>query len=375
MSEERFSLKDHLFNHETVGRLADWMEGVDPAFDRARFLDSVLTAMPELELKQRITLISDVLAAHLPDDFQSAAVVIENALPPPLDPTLGDDDFGEFIVAPFGDYVARHGLAPEDYQTSMALLKELTMRFSMEGSIRPFLVEYPDETMAVLEAWATDDNYHVRRLVSEGTRPRLPWAARIPIEIDRPIPLLDQLHADATRYVTRSVANHINDIAKIDQALAIQTLARWHRAGRQEPPELSWMTKHALRTLIKQGDPDAMKLLGYSTSPKVDVEVSLPAEARIGDVLAFGVTLTSERSEPLLVDYVIDFVKKNGSTSPRVFKLKQIEMNAGESRTITKRHRLPASATTFTLYPGTHRLSVMVNGNVFVGDEFELAPA
>ncbi len=373
MAEKRFSLKDHLFNRETVGRLADWLAVADPGFDRDGFVGSIMTAMPDLELKQRITLIADVLGEHLPSDFEAAATLIETALPPPLDPTLTDDDFGEFIIAPLGDYVARRGLGEEHYEISIGLIEQLTMRFSMESYIRPFLLAHPERTMAVLAKWAGSDNYHVRRLVSEGTRPRLPWASRIPIEIDRPIPLLDQLHADPTRYVTRSVANHINDIAKIDSTLAVETLGRWQRAGEQAPRELSWMTRHALRTLVKQGDPDAMSLLGYSTDPEVEaVSLEIEPEVEIGDVLEFEVELVATRDEPLLVDYVIDFVKKNGQTRPKVFKLKQIEMRAGETRTLAKRHRLPASATTFTLYPGIHRLSVMVNGTVMASGQFEL---
>ena len=376
MTEKRFSLKDHLFNEKSVGRLADSLADADLAFDRDRFMASVMEAMPELELKQRITMISDVLSDQLPDDYESAARIIERALPPPLDPSLSDDDFGEFIIAPLGDYVARWGLAAADYDTSIALLKELTMRFSMEGYIRPFLVEYPDQTMATLTVWAEDSNYHVRRLVSEGTRPTLPWASRIPVDIETPIPLLDKLHADATRYVTRSVSNHLNDISKIDPQLAFSTLQTWQDADLQDPKELEWMIRHALRSLIKQGDPAAMQLLGFSPTPAVAVD-SLDVHApdgvvQIGDVLKFGTTITAKGNERLLIDYVIDFVKKNGSTRPKVFKLKQIELNKGESRTLEKKHRLPASATTFTLYPGTHAVSIKVNGNVLATTDFDL---
>jgi len=232
---ERFSLKDHLFNEETVGRLAAMFDASYRTFDRDGFETDVFAAMPSLELKQRITMIADFLAAQLPEDFEEAAGVIGMALPSPLDPFLSDDDFGEFIIAPLGDYVARWGIGHENYETSIDLLKELTMRFSMEGYIRPFLAEYPDETLSTLTTWADDPNYHVRRLVSEGTRPMLPWAPRIPIDVELPIPMLDKLHADPTRYVTRSVANHLNDISKINSALAISTLERWKQAGLQDP--------------------------------------------------------------------------------------------------------------------------------------------
>ena len=374
MAEKRFSLKEHLFNEGTLARLADLFGNADPSFGRDRFMTSVMNAMPDLELKQRITMIADVLSDQLPNDYKSAAGIIEKALPPPLDPTLWDDDFGEFIIAPLGDYVARWGLGATDYDTSIALLKELTMRFSMEGYIRPFLVKYPEKTLVTLGIWADNSNYHVRRLVSEGTRPTLPWAPRIPIDIEVPIPLLDRLYADSTRYVTRSVANHVNDISKIDSGLAISTLQRWRGIGGQDQKEMDWMTRHALRSLIKQGDPEAMELLGYSPHPKVEVDSLVVAgnPLRIGEVLQFTVNIRAHQDERLLVDYVVDFVKKNGSTRPKVFKLKQIEVVAGETVTVEKRHRLPASATTFTLYPGAHAVSVKVNGNVMATTEFEL---
>jgi len=373
MAEKRFSLKDHLFNEETIGLLADLFGDTDPSFERDRFMTSVVDAMPGLELKQRITMIADVLSEQLPANYTLAAGVIEKALPPPLDPTLSDDDFGAFIIAPLGDYVATWGLEAHDYDTSMGLLKQLTMRFSMEGYVRPFLSEYPGQTLAILATWAGDSNYHVRRLVSEGTRPTLPWAPRIPIDIEAPIPLLDQLFADSTRYVTRSVANHLNDISKINPELTISTLERWRATGFQDQKEMDWMTRHALRSLIKQGNPDAMRLLGYSPAPHIEIKsLATGHNARIGEQLVFSVTIEALGNEPLLVDYEIEFVKKNGSRKPKVFKLKQIEMAEGETRTLEKKHRLPASATTYTLYPGTHAVSVKVNGNVMATTEFEL---
>jgi hypothetical protein len=185
--------------------------------------------------------------------------------------------------------------------------------------------------------------------------------------------LLDKLYADPTRYVTRSVANHVNDISKIDSELAISTLERWQATGLQDQGEMDWMTRHALRSLIKRGDPDAMLLLGYSPEPQIEIEsLVADATAQIGEQLVFSVTIKAFADEPLLVDYVVDFVKKNGSRKSKVFKLKKIMMAEGESATLEKKHRLPASATTFTLYPGTHAVSIMVNGNVMVTAEFDL---
>jgi 3-methyladenine DNA glycosylase AlkC len=373
-SAERFSLKDHLFNRESVTRLANMLASADPEFPTAKFIEGVMDGLSPLELKQRVSFITEVLASYLPRDFDESVAIVVAALPAPLDPTLADGDFGDFTIASLGEFVSTRGL--ESFELSMAAIKEITKRFSMEGPLRPFIDSYPGETLAVLTEWATDENYHVRRLVSEGTRPLLPWAPRIGLEPSDTIPLLDLLHADPTRYVTRSVANHLNDIAKSRPELVIDTLGRWRGAAVQDEAELQWMTRHALRTLIKKGQPNAMQMLGYSPQPAVSVgPISLgPGPVRIGGLLQFEVPITAHSDEKLMVDYVIDFVKKDGSTRPKVFKMKQLAIAGGETNVLGKSHRMPANATTFTLYPGTHRLSLQVNGSSLASTEFLLEP-
>ena len=369
MTTERFSLKDHLFNTEKVDYLSGLLEVAVDGFDRHRFVSSVMKHLPGLELKQRIGLIANVLSEHLDPDFDVAASQMLSALPPPLDPTRGDGDFGDFIFAPFGRYVEDHGAG--HYETSMTLLRELTMRFSMEGSVRPFIDRRPEDTLSLFHVWARDDHYHVRRLVSESTRPRLPWAPRLSLDVEAPIPLLDILHTDPTRYVTRSVANHLNDISKTEPGLVIDCLLRWRKFGSQEQAELSWMEKHALRSLVKAGDPSAIRFLGLSPEPEVDGELTIHTpEIRPGATMSFSVVMKARRDEDLIVDYVIDFVKNNGSTSPRVFKLKRLTIPAGESTTLTRNHLLRADATTYTLHPGIYRLTVTANGKTMATSEF-----
>lgn len=371
MAEGRFSLKDHLFNERKVAYLADLLTTSIPGFARSEFEDAVMADLAGLELKARVDHIATVLESHLDDSFEVAAKQIERALPRPLDPTKTDDDFGDFILAPLGTYVERHGL--DHFEISMRLIRELTMRFSMEGPIRAFINSAPTETLAVMREWVTDDNYHVRRLVSEGTRPLLPWAPRIDLQVATPLPLLDTLHADGTRYVTRSVANHLNDVSKIEPSLVIETLGKWRRSQMQEPAELGWMTKHALRTLVKRGDSASLNLLGYSTSPGATVEITgKPTAVVAGGALEFAITLNPSRDEPLLIDYAIGFVKKDGSTKPKVFKLRQLEVAAGAEVTIRKRHPLRSDATTYRLYAGTHELTIMVNGVAMASASFEL---
>jgi 3-methyladenine DNA glycosylase AlkC len=230
------------------------------------------------------------------------------------------------------------------------------------------------ETLELFSNWAEDGNYHVRRLVSESTRPRLPWAPRITIDIRAPLPLLDKLHADPTRYVTRSVSNHLNDITKVDPGIVISALERWRRTGRQEPAELDWMTRHALRTLIKLGHRQTMTLLGHSPDPEVSsgpIQLDTPM-VPAGETLEFSIAITANADERLIVDYTIDFVRKDGTRRPRVYKLGRLEMGAGQVATLSKSHRLHADATTYSLYPGIHTLTVTANGTPMATIDFEV---
>lgn len=369
---ERFSLRDHLFNKDTLGQLAGELALGVPGFDADRFLSGVLPKLPELELMARLEAIADGIEAQLSSDFNEMADQIEAALPPPLDPSLRDDDFGQFIHAYPGILAVRHGLEGHR-DRALDLLHAATQRFSMEYYIRPFLNRWPDQTLARLATWAEDDNYHVRRLVSEGTRPKLPWARAISLDPLVPLDLLDRLHADPTRYVTRSVANHLNDIAKIAPDAVLGRLRTWTDEGRQAPKEMGWMTRHALRTLVKQGDPQALALLGYRSDVPVAVQLAI-AETEIarGDPLVFDVTLRAEDDLPVLVDYVIRFRKSDGTLAPKVFKLKQAAITAGTPLVLRKTHKLKWDATTFRLFPGAQSLGIQVNGVIRAEADFNL---
>ncbi|WP_436717089.1 hypothetical protein U8335_08560 [Roseiconus lacunae] len=369
-----FSLKDHLFNRDRVEYLAKQFHSADPEFKEGIFVRQVMQKLKNLELKQRIVLIAETLEKHLSPDFGIATEQIVNALPPPLDEALADDDFGDFIFAPLGEYVVRNGRSKRHLRRSLKTLQEITKRFSMEDAIRAFIRDFPDETVAELGKWATHRNYHVRRLVSEGTRPSLPWSGKVPLAVETPIPLLDQLYADPTRYVTRSVANHLNDISKQNPDLVIATLRRWKKEKRQSSEELVWMTKHALRTLIKQGHSKTLTFLGYRTKPQIEVgDINLSVQQiHPGETLEFTFDVTAQRREALIVDYVIDFVKANGDRAGKVFKLSVTEIESQQTQTFRKRHKLHANATTFTLYPGTHGLTIQINGKPYVQSEFEL---
>ncbi len=368
-----FSLKDDLFNAETVGRLASWFEPHVDTIKVDTFTADVIAEFPDLELKQRITHIANKLTPHLPSDYGTACDIILRALPEPLDPTKTDDDFGHFIFAALGEYVVQHGL--EYPALSLDVLEEITKRFSMEYAIRHFINRWPDESFDRIMTWAGSDNYHVRRLASEGTRPKLPWGVGISTDHDRPLSVLDQLHADPTRFVTRSVANHLNDISKIDAALVLDRLRAWQVAGRQDKKELEWMTRHALRGLIKQGDPDTMELLGYRPDPRVAVSTfSMDKDVcEIDQAITFSASLTATRDEPVIVDYVMYFAANNGKTRKKVHKWKDTIVPKDGAIQLKKRHMFKGNATTFQLYPGRQEIALQINGREFARLEFTLS--
>lgn len=367
-----FSLKDQLFNAEKVRYLAGLFDAADAGFDGAGFEADVMARLAEFELKERINWIADCLALHLPGPLPDTAPILRAALPAPLDPSLADDDFGDFIFAPLGEFVARAGL-PDHVDLGLDLIEDITQRFSMEWAIRPYLNAQPDLVLDRMTQWARHDSYHVRRLVTEGTRPRLPWGQSVGLSLDQPLRLLDVLHRDSTRFVTRSVANHLNDITKKDPDMALERLRDWAEQGTQNRDELNWMTRHALRGLIKSGHPEAMTMLGYDPNADLSCEIHVkPGSVAIGSVLEFTCRIESAKDAPVLVDYVLWFRKADGGLRSKVFKLKTGVVKAATNLEMKKSHRLKGNATTFRLFPGAHRVELQVNGRVRASADFEL---
>ncbi len=371
---ERFSLKDHLFNEGKVNGLVKDIKRAYPVFKDKEFVRVVVGKFPELELMERIAFIAQCLRTYLPADYSEALAVLVDSLPPPCDPTLSDNDFGDFIYAPYGHFVSVYGCEKTYLKESLAALKEITQRFSGEWAIRNFLNTYPKETLAELKRWSKDSHYHVRRLVSEGTRPNLPWAKKVKLTSADTLPLLEQLYTDKTRFVTRSVANHLNDIAKTEPNRVVETLKRWQGSGKQSPTEMQFIIKHSLRTLVKQGHKGALELLGHG-STKIALEsfvIETPV-VKVGESLIFTLVLknTDKTVQSFVIDYVIDFMKANGGTSPKVHKLATKTLNPGEEITLTKKHPLRVM-TTRKLYLGEHTVTIQVNGLTFPGQSFLL---
>jgi 3-methyladenine DNA glycosylase AlkC len=370
---EKFSLKDHLFNKEKVTKLAQEIQEAYPQFDSVNFISSILIEFPKLELKQRISHITEMLKENLPRNYPEALNVILHALPEKNDTNKTDNDFGDFIYAPYTNFVAQYGRSNEHLTISLEALREITMRFSAEDSIRYFINEFPKETYEELLKWSKDSNYHVRRLASEGTRPKLPWSQKITVLPDNTLPILDNLFHDSTRYVTRSVANHLNDLSRIKPELVISTLKKWQKSGRQNEKEMSYITSHSLRTLIKQGYDSAFELLGYSSSTISISNFNISNPVYMNQSLEFSFSLTPDIDESIIIDYRINFQNKKGEMkSEKVFKLKKLSLKKDAQVKIFKKHKLNEFMTTRTLYPGIHKLSILINGKSVLEQEFKL---
>ncbi|MEZ6255533.1 MAG: DNA alkylation repair protein [Patescibacteria group bacterium] len=371
---EKILLKDQLINPKKITQLALEIKHVYKDFDAEGFIQETTSKIKELELKQRIDYLADILYKYLPNKYATALNIILQALPQPNDPTLNDNDFGDFIYAPFGAFIAKYGCNNEDLLVSLQGLYELTKRFSAEDPIRYFINKFPTKTVKTLNRWADDSNYHVRRLCSEGTRPKLPWSQKIKIDIQTAIPILDKLYCDNTRYVTRSVANHLNDISKIDAELTIQTLKRWHNEAKQSNKEMAYITKHALRTLVKQGNINALEILGYKADLNIELlEFNVPNTVLLNKHLQFSLTIMAYETGRVIVDYTIYFSNKQGQLkNKKVYKFTQIELQPHKLVTLNKKHLLKESMTTRTLYPGVHAIEIQVNGKKLGIKEFTL---
>lgn len=367
------ALKDQLCSQAKLYMIADMVHAAYVPFKRDAFIQDTLKQFPSLELLQRIQCISSQLRTFLPNNYKEALQILVAALPPELDPTKTDDDFGDFIFMSFSTFVALYGCTTTQYQESLAALKEMTKRFSVEYALREFLKEFPQQTMQELQTWVIDAHYHVRRAACEATRPNLPWAKKVNLAAADTIPLLDVLFFDQTRFVTRSIANHLNDVSKKDPELVLRTLRRWQKSGKQKMPEMEWLTKHALRTLIKQGHSRALAYLGFSQNPAITISplVLRTKKIKIGESLDFAFKIFAQKQVNLVIDYSIDFVQKNGKTSSKVFKISTIKLQDNEQKLYTKKHPLRIM-TTKKLYPGVHTLHIQINGNIVASSDFIL---
>src|SRR5687768_10966797 len=337
----------HFFTPDLVRRLAGEIQRVEPSFRARAFTKMASAGLDELELLDRGRHIANALAAHLPVYPEAIAVLLRSLGAEHATDELVGVGMAPFFYLPHTLFVAERGL--DHFETSMRAQYELTKRFSAESSIRPFIAKYPERTFAILRQWTSDPNAHVRRLVSEGTRLRLPWAARVAWLDENPervLELLELLKDDRTTLVRRSVANNLNDMGKVHRSLVIDTCERWLVDATEVRRAL---VEHALRSAIKRQEADALRALGYGTKPRVSVERPRfdPPRVAIGGrvEISFALRSRSPDAQELLVDLAVHFVKANGSTAPKVFKLTRTTLAPRGSIELTSRISLAVHST------------------------------
>ena len=367
-------LKNH-FGADVPRAIAAMVAAVFPAFPSKVFLHDVQAGYDALELMPRGRHIARALRRHLPADYpQAVEILVASASQPSgRDPATG---LASFLFMPHCFFVAEYGL--EHFEPSMQAQYQLTQRFTAEFSIRPFLMHHTQATLDRLRLWASDPNEHVRRLVSEGSRPRLPWAPRLPAFQADPRPvleLLELLKDDPALYVRRSVANNLNDIGKDNPKLLMETAQRWLKDA---TPEREWVVCHALRWAVKQGDPAALKVLGYGKTARVEIRNAgiSPQRAAMGGsvTISFKVHNPKPRAQDVLVDFQVHYIKSNGGTNAKVFKMKSLQLAAGETVLLRKKLSL-VEMTTRKHYAGMHVVEALVNGKLIPLGSFELLPA
>ncbi len=363
------------FGPEIPKTIAGMISPVYPNFASGTFLADALKGYEALDLMLRGWHIARTLRHHLPADYEEALEILIASLGPELDRTenLG---MAPFLYLPHVLFVSEFGI--DHFDLSMHAQYELTKRFTAEFSIRAFLVRYPEQTIAKLKTWVSDPNVHVRRLISESIRPRLPWAPRLRDFQDDPGPVLDLIELlkdDSELYVRRSVANNLNDIGKDHPELLIETVQRWMKDA---SAERSWLIKHALRSAVKRGEKAAFEVLGYGNPAIVaiqNVEIS-PTDVYLGGSVGvfFEVVNTDSQRQALLVDFRVHFVKANGKTRPKVFKLKTVDLAPQQGVRLGKTISLK-EMTTRKHHPGTHKVDALLNGRVVPLGEFKLNEA
>jgi 3-methyladenine DNA glycosylase AlkC len=367
MASRMPELLKNIYNTDFFEQLTSILCESVPAFDKQTFLNQIYAPeWPQLELKQRMRHVSLTMLKVLPPDFAQAQPIIlsisrkarqqrsVNAFP--------------YIFLP--DLIELKGL--HHLQLSIQALEEITSFISAEFAVRPFLAKYKEEMLAQMLSWSKHPNEHVRRLSSEGCRPRLPWAmavAYLKKEPEQILPILENLKADPSEYVRRSVANNLNDISKDHPQLVIQTAARW--IGQHSQTDA--LLKHASRTLIKQGNPEVLALFGFGTRNSVtNSQLQLnKAEYTLGETVEFTFSCRASATLDARLQYIIEFARKAGKSSRKVFYLHEATLEAGQPYMIHKKFKLQHYSTR-QLYAGEHRISIMLNGEEKTSAQFYL---
>jgi 3-methyladenine DNA glycosylase AlkC len=343
--------------------LAEQLARVEPSVDAELFYRQAVADLEERELKDRLRHTAELCRAHLPTDYRQAVAILREVVP------CYDGEFRSMFCP---EFVGLYGL--DDFDFSLEALAYFTPFGSSEFAVRPFLRRDLARGLALMLKWASDENEHLRRLASEGCRPRLPWSFNLSELIRDPAPIwpiLDALKTDASLYVRKSVANNLNDISKDHAEWMLEKIAGWDL----DHEHSAWIARHAARTLIKAGHPGSFALLGFAREPQLALErleLSAP-EIALGEALSFSFALKSKKDvvQKLAVDFAVHYVKKAGHTTAKVFKLKELELAPGREIVLKKAHKF-CDYSTRKHYPGEHAIEVFVNGRSLACASFML---
>ena len=358
-------MKDY-FNADTAQRL-----GAQLGIDGAEYAARVAPLIEDLEILDRVTMFAHGLREQLAGDYAEVVGGIVDKLGPEL--AEGEGYFNHaFHLWPVSRFIELYGLDEPD--VSLDAIEALTRAFTGEWAVRPYLERYPEMTMSRVHEWAGSDSHNVRRLASEGIRPRLPWAkVHTPFVADpSPIlPVLDRLYDDKSLFVRKSVANNLNDISRTHPQLALATASRWAASG---APQATWVVERGLRGLIKQGHSESLELAGFSTPSAITAtRPDFPHIVSIGEkaTLSASLTNTGDTAANVLAEFRVYFLKKNGTRQPSVFRLGRYTLEPGETRVVAKTHPFRITSTR-TFYPGTQAISLVINGREGELVDFEL---
>lgn len=352
-------LLKYMYNPEFFERLTGVLSDTIPQFDERRFIFRIFDrTWPDLELKQRTRQVTLALHEFMPGEFSNAAKILV-AVSTNL--RNRNERLQSYPLIFLPDYIELYGL--ENFKDSMAAIEEVTKLVSAEFAIRPFIQKYPVAAIKQLMLWSRHEDPCVRRLASEGCRPRLPWSQELTMFRKDPsmiLPILENLKADPAEYVRKSVANNLNDIAKDNPSLVINTVKRW----KGKNPETNWIIRHACRTLLKKGVEEVLLMHGFKTDRKCAVHgLKVSKKVKIGKYLAFEFEFKNfeDRKEKFRIEYVVHYVTSTGKISPKVFKVGEYEVEAGCSLSVNRKQSFK-NFTTRKHYTGKHTLAILVNG-------------
>ncbi|WP_246199693.1 DNA alkylation repair protein [Arthrobacter zhaoguopingii] len=362
---------DELINPTVVGALSRSLMAAEPQL-QPRALSEAMKILAGQRLRDRVNIVRDAFLADAPDDFSELEQLVRAALEQP--------SFTGWMIWPVTEAVSSQALASHstpDFDTGMDLLASLTPRLSSEFAVRNLLNARPERALSKMTVWARDENEHVRRLATEGSRAYLPWARRVPWLIEHPgatRAILDATYRDTSEYVRRSVANHLNDLSRVDPATVTRTARNW---AENADAHTSWVIRRGLRTLIKNADPEALTLVGYSGRHlRVDRPELSNDTVHLEGALTFTAVITNEddAEAAVAIDYSIGFQRSNRTISPKTFKLTSRKIAPGESVTVTKTHSFRRISTR-TYFPGAHFVTVQANGTRSLPADFTVVGA